>query len=172
MALSDAPPSTVVFNNPLDVTAYFTGTWKRCMEERDFGGCFQFRRTNNLMIFITSEEEGDPERRTLTWSISKSSNKEDAKLMYSMHLTEKNKREARIEYNYEGIPCDGKFITGPNAMILNHIENEEHTAVVTLTYRIVDANTVALSVAECDSKGPSRILTGIMHRIDLSAYPT
>eukprot|EP01060_Flectonema_neradi_P019450 TRINITY_DN26582_c0_g1_i1.p1 TRINITY_DN26582_c0_g1~~TRINITY_DN26582_c0_g1_i1.p1 ORF type:complete len:173 (+),score=30.53 TRINITY_DN26582_c0_g1_i1:71-589(+) len=172
MAVSDAPPSTVTFAAPLDVAGYFVGTWKRCMEERDFGGCYQFRRTNNLIIFITAEEDSDPEKRTITWSIAKTPNKEDSRVMYSMNISEKNKREASITYSYEGMPCDGKFVIGPNAMILNHVENEDYTAVVTLTYRIIDDNNVALSVAECDSKGPSRILTGMMHRIDLSSYPT
>eukprot|EP01059_Diplonema_ambulator_P014767 TRINITY_DN25744_c0_g1_i1.p1 TRINITY_DN25744_c0_g1~~TRINITY_DN25744_c0_g1_i1.p1 ORF type:complete len:184 (+),score=32.71 TRINITY_DN25744_c0_g1_i1:33-554(+) len=171
MSVSDAPPSTVVFTKPLDVVQYLKGTWKRCMEEKDFGGCFQFRRTNNIVIVISAEVSEDAGVEVLRWDIAHPGKKDELTHMYNMTIKTITDKEAAISYTYQDMPCQGRFISGPNALLLTHIDSAQCTAVVSITYRILDDNTMAVVVAECDSKGPSRLLTGIMHRVEIADYP-
>ncbi|KAJ9449595.1 hypothetical protein DIPPA_34032 [Diplonema papillatum] len=170
MTATGSPPSSVQFQRPIDVSRYLVGAWKRSLEERDFGGTFQFQRTSNLVIHIREDPAGgDGRSRVLHWTTEKTvGQRTESRIMYSMTLTAKSPTEASIAYDYEGAPCEGRFVAGPNALVMTHVDNA--AAVVSLTYRILDGNTMALSVAECDSTGPSRLLTGLMHRIDLTQY--
>eukprot|EP00754_Rhynchopus_humris_P006967 Rhum_TRINITY_DN13286_c3_g1::Rhum_TRINITY_DN13286_c3_g1_i1::g.58146::m.58146 len=159
-------------SEPCDIATYLVGTWKRCLEERDFGGAFQFKRNSNVLIQIDAVGNGACGGQVVAWKLLRSLNRGDSAVMYSMEVTPKSDTEAALTYTYEGVPCVGRFINGANALVLTHTDTGTPCAVVTITYRLIDANTMALVIAECDAASPqhSRILTGTMHRVDLSAY--
>ena len=142
------------------------------MEERDFGGAFQFRRNSNLVISVVEVEAEVGGNRRLRWSVVPAGQLSEAREMYTMELEPISTTEMRVTYSYDGQLCEGRFILGPNVLLLTHIEPSDagSSAVVSLTYRIVDSDTMALVVAECDTVGPSRLLTGSMQRVDLTRY--
>ncbi len=75
-----------------------------------------------------------------------------------------------IEWQYGGSNCSGRFFSQQNVAILEFILK---SSLVTVTYRIMDENSVAICIVEVDEKAVPSIQYGNMQRINnLDTYVT
>jgi len=75
-------------------------------------------------------------------------------------------KETQLEWQYSGTICKGTYF--PNGVaILNFILRN---SVVSVTYRIIDGDTMAVCIVEVDDKNQPTIQYGNMYRMDPSLY--
>ena len=72
-----------------------------------------------------------------------------------------------IEWQYGGEPCSGMFNPMTSTAVLNFFLK---SSTVTITYRVMDMNTLAVVIVEVDEGHSPTIQYGNMCRIDLDLY--
>eukprot|EP00644_Phytophthora_capsici_P017551 jgi/Phyca11/551420/estExt2_Genewise1Plus.C_PHYCAscaffold_420071 len=72
-----------------------------------------------------------------------------------------------MEWSFEGVTCHGVFKPEASVAILNFCLQE---SMVTITYRVLDANTMAVCIVDVDSEHTPTIQYGNMYRINPSKY--
>jgi len=153
-----------------DFYKYLLGAWKRNLEWREFGHSFSHLRTSNVAVLIEPHQKMDSELgvRYLKWSFGRTLSRNDMRTGYIMKCTSNPKTsEINLEWQYSGALCSGKFSLAVNVAVLNFsVKN----SFVTVTYRVVDADTIAVCIVEVDDKEIPTIQYGNMYRIDPSLY--
>eukprot|EP01065_Artemidia_motanka_P034271 TRINITY_DN41535_c0_g1_i1.p1 TRINITY_DN41535_c0_g1~~TRINITY_DN41535_c0_g1_i1.p1 ORF type:complete len:194 (+),score=45.29 TRINITY_DN41535_c0_g1_i1:66-584(+) len=168
-----------IIAKPMDLAPYLVGTWKRVLEERDFGGAYQYRRTPGNFLVVIKEDESRGGEKGLRWSCAASAPGSEMRPMYRMRLRPAGPTEAECTYEYKGRPCSGRFYQGPNALMLTHVHDgsddgssrpsQEPDAAMSVVYRIIDRDSMAVCVAEAEAQGPGRVQLGMMYRLDTDA---
>ncbi|CEG38458.1 -like protein [Plasmopara halstedii] len=151
-----------------DICAYLKGFWKRNLEWRHFGSGFQHLRSTNSVVFI--EEDADaarqPNTQFLRWSFGRTLKQQDLAVAYTVQFIP-DEQGIFMEWSFEGVTCHGVFKPETNVAILNFCLRE---SVVTITYRVLDANTMAVCIVDVDSEHTPTVQYGNMYRINPSKY--
>lgn len=92
--------------------------------------------------------------------------------MFRLLLLETNKfipdeQGTLMEWSFEGVTCHGIYQPQTKVAIFNFCLQE---SIVTITYRILDENTMAVCIVDVDSEHTPTIQYGNMCRIDPSKY--
>ena len=112
---------------------YITGTWKRNLEWREFGGSFRHLRTSNSVVMIEEDKNSlaGPSSRFLTWRFGKSLEPNDTVLAYSMHCqVAATGSSVRMEWTQDGSSCHGAFDPESGVASL-------YFPSLTITYRLI-----------------------------------
>ncbi|CAH0476840.1 unnamed protein product [Peronospora belbahrii] len=72
-----------------------------------------------------------------------------------------------MEWSFEGVTCHGVFKPEASVAILNFCLQE---SMVTITYRVLDVNTMAVCIVDVDSEHTPTIQYGNMYRINPAKY--
>jgi len=150
------------------------GKWKRHLRWKHLGGLYQNLRTTQTIVsideYISSVKEDGV--RYLRWSFGPSLDQNEMRYGYvtKFHRDSKSKdpnQESSIEWQYDGQPCTGGFNPATGAAVLNFLLK---TATVVITYRIMDADTVAVCIMEMDENHTPTVQMGNMCRIRPEEY--
>jgi hypothetical protein len=190
-------------SNELDIYKYLIGTWKRCLEFRQFGGLFQHLSTSNTVVQIDEvnriqQQDVDTNIRYMKWSFGKS--KSDLRFGYEMRVkpqqqlflssssssldpnsssygsifssplqlmnnpnaADQVQKQTLFEWQISGTTCQGYFYHESKVAVFNFILRN---SIVTVTYRVMDENTMAVCIAEIDDKQQPTIQYGNMYRL-------
>eukprot|EP00160_Parvularia_atlantis_P000208 Unigene10168_Nuclearia_a/m.31065 Unigene10168_Nuclearia_a/g.31065 ORF Unigene10168_Nuclearia_a/g.31065 Unigene10168_Nuclearia_a/m.31065 type:complete len:133 (-) Unigene10168_Nuclearia_a:79-477(-) len=119
------------------------------------------------MIEEHQKLDGELGARHLKWSFGRTLQRNELRGGYIMKCTHVPKTgEVQLDWQYSGVPCSGRFFPATSAIVLNFFLR---ASTVVATYRILDADTMAVCVVEVDEKEPS-ISLGNMFRLDQTAY--
>ncbi|ELR12511.1 uncharacterized protein ACA1_028150 [Acanthamoeba castellanii str. Neff] len=130
------------FNLPDDdFYKFLVGAWKRNLEWREFGGTYAHVRTSNTVVLIEEYQRLD--------------------------TTPAKNNDVYLEWQYSGDTCHGQFMDKTSVAILNFFIR---SSTVTATYRIMDADTIAVCITEVDERHKPTIQYGNMYRIDTKLY--
>jgi len=166
-----APSSSKHFHIPdNDFFTYLTGTWKRNLEWREFGGQYQHIRESNTVVSIEEyhKVDAEPGARHLKWSFGKTLSKSELYFGYIMKFVQVPRNpETYLEWTYSGTVCHGKFIPSSQVAVLNFFQPQSS---ILVTYRVVDSDTMAVCIVEVDEKQPPTLQYGNMYRIDPTLY--
>ncbi len=162
-------------DSDIDPCRYLIGSWKRSLDWRQFGGSFKRLRGTNAVVCIeeyaSSVQSGSA--RYLKWSFGKSLKPADLRFGYVMKFENPSDgdgramRDSAIEWQYCGHLCTGIFQHHTSVFVLNF---QLKTKVVVVTYRIIDANKMAVCIVEVDGRHTPSVQLGNMYRLDVSAY--
>eukprot|EP00727_Mastigamoeba_balamuthi_P003050 m51a1_g12742 hypothetical protein (102) ;mRNA; r:3079-3549 len=75
--------------------------------------------------------------------------------------------DVALEWDYLGTPCAGHYIAATGVLVLNFYQK---LSTVTVTYHVIDANTMAVCVLEVEAGKQPLMQYGNMYRIDLELY--
>eukprot|EP00164_Ancoracysta_twista_P012188 GFYU01019058.1.p1 GENE.GFYU01019058.1~~GFYU01019058.1.p1 ORF type:complete len:183 (-),score=36.68 GFYU01019058.1:687-1235(-) len=151
-----------------DFATYLVGGWKRNLEWRDFGGNFGHRRTFNTFVSIVDNGQDEDGTKYLKWSFGKSFQVEHLRFGYIMKFSPNTRgQHTKMEWRYSDTTCHGKFIPETGIASFQYFTAK---ATVVVTYRVCDADTIALCIVEVDSKNYPTVQYGNMYRIDQSLY--
>lgn len=145
---------------------YLVGSWKRTLQWRQFGGSFSHLRTSNTVVVIEEHPSSETSTRCLRWSFGKSLDPEDLLFGFVIRVST-GPGDAELEWQYKGMPCHGHY---HHATGLAMLQFNLRTSSVVITYRINDADTMAVCVVEVDEAQRSTIQYGNMYRLDPSLY--
>jgi hypothetical protein len=111
---------------------------------------------------------GEPNVRHLKWSFGSSMNRKDLRFGYVMRVLSSHERpDLRLEWEYIGVPCRGEYLASTAVAVLNFWQPG---STVTVTYRVLDQDTMAVCVVEAEAGKPAIIQYGNMLRLDPEAY--
>ncbi|CAM9569440.1 unnamed protein product [Scytosiphon promiscuus] len=147
-----------------DICRFLLGSWKRNLEWREFGPGFQHVRTSNSLVAVEPCKDAavEPDTRILDWRFG--SDLDEMKLGFSMQFfPPQEDGEVAVEWSYKGRVCHGDF--SPAAAVLSLAFRDDEGVVSNATYRAVDANTMAVCIAEVDSRHTPVIQYGYMCRL-------
>ncbi|KAF4324120.1 hypothetical protein BBO99_00001792 [Phytophthora kernoviae] len=165
-----AAPSNVVRYEVAngDFCAYLKGFWKRNLEWRHFGSSFKHLRSTNNVVFIEEDLDAarQPNTTFLRWSFGRTHKKQDLASAYTVQFIP-DEQGTFMEWSFEGVTCHGVFKPEASVAILNFTLQE---SMVTITYRVLDANTMAVCIVDVDSEHTPTIQYGNMYRINPSKY--
>ncbi|KAJ0391934.1 hypothetical protein P43SY_011225 [Pythium insidiosum] len=183
-AASPAPaPNAVRYAIPNgDFCSYLKGCWKRNLEWRHFGASFKLLRSTNNVVFIEEDPDAarQPNTQFLKWSFGRSHKKQDLVSAYTIQVGRDVRCALRVsvshfgvvfdghqfipdeegtfmEWSFEGVTCHGVFKPEASVAIFNFCLQE---SMVTITYRILDANTMAVCIVDVDSEHTPTIQYG------------
>ncbi|CAN0001555.1 unnamed protein product [Pylaiella littoralis] len=100
----------------------------------------------------------EPGTKLVNWRFGSDPN--EMQLGFSMQFFPGANGEATVEWNYKGRVCRGDF--SPAAAALSLSFRDDEGTVSNATYRAVDANTMAVCLAEVDSRHTPVIQYGYM----------
>ncbi|KUF96179.1 Thymidylate kinase [Phytophthora nicotianae] len=163
--MSAAPANVVGYDVPNgDFCAYLKGFWKRNLEWRRFGASFKHLRSTNNIVFIEEDLDAarQPNTQFLRWSFGRTLKQQDLASAYTVQFIP-DEQGTFMEWSFEGVTCHGVFKPEANVAILNFCLQE---SMVTITYRVLDANTMAVCIVDVDSEHTPTIQYG---NIDLEA---
>ncbi|OQS02568.1 hypothetical protein THRCLA_21388 [Thraustotheca clavata] len=151
-----------------DLCSYLLGTWKRTLEWRNFGSTYKHLRTSNNVVLIEEDTMAakQPGTRFLKWSFGRGIRKNELTNAYTIQFIP-DEQGMFMEWSFEGVTCHGLFKPESSVAIFNFCLQE---SLVTITYRILDANTMAVCIIDVDSEHTPTIQYGNMYRIDPSKY--
>ncbi|TYZ68889.1 hypothetical protein PybrP1_012593 [[Pythium] brassicae (nom. inval.)] len=151
-----------------DFGAFLQGFWKRNLEWRSFGGAFQHLRATNNVVLIEEDVDAahQPNTRFLKWSFGRTHKRQDLVSAYTIQFIP-DEQGTFMEWSFEGVTCHGVFKPEASVAIFNFCLQE---SMVTITYRILDANTMAVCIVDVDSEHTPTIQYGNMYRINPSKY--
>ncbi|KAG6966876.1 hypothetical protein JG687_00004608 [Phytophthora cactorum] len=149
-----------------DFCAYLKGFWKRNLEWRRFGASFKHLRSTNNIVFIEEDLDAarQPNTQFLRWSFGRTLKQQDLASAYTVQFIP-DEQGTFMEWSFEGVTCHGVFKPEANVAILNFCLQE---SMVTITYRVLDANTMAVCIVDVDSEHTPTIQYGNMYRINPS----
>ncbi|KAF1321168.1 hypothetical protein FI667_g12035, partial [Globisporangium splendens] len=175
-----------------DFCGFLKGFWKRNLEWRHFGGSFKHLRSTNNVVFIEEDLDAahQPNTQFLKWSFGRTHKKEDLVSAYTIQVGVDNcgyssmatlsyhafvfaigyeqfipdEQGTFMEWSFEGVTCHGVFKPESSVAIFNFCLQE---SMVTITYRILDANTMAVCIVDVDSEHTPTIQYG---NIELIKY--
>lgn len=167
----------------IDIYRYLIGTWKRCLEYRQFGGLFQHLSTSNTIVLIEEYNrvqdisDVSPNARYLRWSFGNSTNRSDLQFGYEMKVMAGTGNVSPLSNGSivnSALP-PSLFQTPDQAqkqttfewhisgtLCRGHYYHESKVAIfnfilkssiVTVTYRIIDESTMAVAIIEVDNSG-------------------
>ena len=149
------------FHAPENFCQYLVGSWKRNLEWRHFGGSFQHLRTSNTIVAI-EEYKGiaapDPGVQYLKWSFGKSLAKNCLRFGYVMKFIP-DAQGMFMEWKYADNRCHGMFQPSSSVAILNFFLQ---SSTVTITYRVMGPDTMAVCIVEVDGRHTPTIQYGNM----------
>eukprot|EP01113_Clastostelium_recurvatum_P007962 TRINITY_DN1372_c0_g1_i2.p1 TRINITY_DN1372_c0_g1~~TRINITY_DN1372_c0_g1_i2.p1 ORF type:complete len:161 (-),score=29.40 TRINITY_DN1372_c0_g1_i2:372-854(-) len=125
-----------------DFYTFLTGTWKRNLEWREFGGQYQHLRSSNTVVSIEEYHKVDAEAgaRHLKWSFGKTLSKNELHFGYVMKFVQVPRNpETYLEWTYTGTVCHGKFLPATQVAVLNFFQS--HSTVL-VTYRVIDPDSM------------------------------
>ncbi|GAB9477715.1 hypothetical protein Gpo141_00014848, partial [Globisporangium polare] len=151
-----------------DFCGFLKGFWKRNLEWRHFGGSFKHLRATNNVVFIEEDRDAahQPNTQFLKWSFGRTHKTQDLVSAYTIQFIP-DEQGTFMEWSFEGVTCHGVFKPESSVAIFNFCLQE---SMVTITYRILDANTMAVCIVDVDSEHTPTIQCGNMYRIDPSKY--
>ncbi|KAF4035815.1 hypothetical protein GN244_ATG12158 [Phytophthora infestans] len=161
-SVSAAPDNVVRYDVPNgDFCAYLKGFWKRNLEWRRFGASFKHLRSTNNIVFIEEDLDaaGQPNTQFLRWSFGRTLKQQDLSSAYTVQFIP-DEQGTFMEWSFEGVTCHGVFKLEANVAILNFCLQE---SMVTITYRVLDANTMAVCIVDVDSEHTPTIQYGNMY---------
>ncbi|CAH0517671.1 unnamed protein product [Peronospora belbahrii] len=167
--MSTIPTNVMRFNVPNgDFCAYLKGYWKRNLEWRHFGTSFKHLRSTNNVVLIEEDLDAarQPNTQFLRWSFGRTHKKEDLASAYTVQFIP-NEQGTFMEWSFEGVTCHGVFKPEASVAILNFCLQE---SMVTITYRVLDVNTMAVCIVDVDSEHTPTIQYGNMYRINPAKY--
>ncbi|KAF1780097.1 HAD-like domain [Phytophthora cactorum] len=143
-----------------DFCAYLKGLWKRNLEWRRFGASFKHLRSTNNIVFIEEDLDAarQPNTQFLRWSFGRTLKQQDLASAYTVQFIP-DEQGTFMEWSFEGVTCHGVFKPEANVAILNFCLQE---SMVTITYRVLDANTMAVCIVDVDSEHTPTIQYGNM----------
>ncbi|CAM9356315.1 unnamed protein product [Ascophyllum nodosum] len=132
-----------------DICGYLLGVWKRTLEWREFGPSFEHIRTSNSLVTVHDCPDAavEPGTRLLDWCFG--TELDDVKLAFTMQFFP-GPDETVVEWDNKGRVCRGDF--NPAAAVLSLSFRDDDGLVSNATYRILDANTMTLCLAEVDKR--------------------
>ncbi|CAK5160331.1 unnamed protein product, partial [Aphanomyces euteiches] len=144
-----------------DFSAYLVGTWKRTLEWRNFGSTFSHVRTTNNVVVIEEDTSAakQPNTRFLKWSFGRGLRKNELTYAYTIQFIP-DEQGTFMEWSFEGVTCHGLFKPESSVAIFNFCLQD---SMVTITYRILDANTMAVCIVDVDSDHTPTIQYGNMY---------
>ncbi|EWM28510.1 hypothetical protein Naga_100131g1 [Nannochloropsis gaditana] len=146
--------ATLVYQVPGgDFGAYLLGPWKRTLECREFGKSYEHQRTSNSVVVIEHAVgvAAEPPTYFLNWKFGRSLEEEDLKLGFCMHFMQ-DPDITNLEWRFEEHKCHGWFLPSISVATLNFRSYDRST---TVTYRVVDEDTMAVSIVEVESQRSS-----------------
>ncbi|GLD97452.1 hypothetical protein PINS_up006136 [Pythium insidiosum] len=151
-----------------DFCSYLKGFWKRNLEWRHFGASFKLLRSTNNVVQIEEDPDAarQPNTQFLKWSFGRSHKKQDLVSAYTIQFIP-DEEGTFMEWSFEGVTCHGVFKPEASVAIFNFCLQD---SMVTITYRILDANTMAVCIVDVDSEHTPTIQYGNMYRIDPTKY--
>eukprot|EP00002_Diphylleia_rotans_P005386 TRINITY_DN14518_c0_g1_i1.p2 TRINITY_DN14518_c0_g1~~TRINITY_DN14518_c0_g1_i1.p2 ORF type:complete len:184 (-),score=35.38 TRINITY_DN14518_c0_g1_i1:179-730(-) len=153
-----------------DIHSFLVGHWKRNLEWREFGNEFKLLRNSNTVVVIEdSPQKGDSNVgfRFLKWTFGKTLGS-DFVSGYLMKLDPPaHSGETNLEWKSSGTVCRGQYIPQAGLIVMNFILR---SSTVIVTYRIVDADALAVAIVEVDDRSQPTIQYGHMYRIDPELY--
>eukprot|EP01012_Entosiphon_sulcatum_P067803 TRINITY_DN97643_c0_g1_i1.p2 TRINITY_DN97643_c0_g1~~TRINITY_DN97643_c0_g1_i1.p2 ORF type:complete len:184 (+),score=45.31 TRINITY_DN97643_c0_g1_i1:97-648(+) len=154
----------------LDFGKFLLGTWKRNLECHEFQGKYALLSAHNIVALVEEFSRGDAENgvRYLKWSFGKTFQRSDLRQVYDMKVVAKpGSKEVQLEWQFQGFPCKGVYYHHNRVAVLNFVTP---TTLVTVTYRVLDASTMAVCVVEVVDGQPPTVQFGSMYRIDPENY--
>lgn len=157
---------------PRDFFGYLTGFWKRNLEWRELGGQYEFLRTSNTVVHVEEQQLliGEPGARALKWAFGSSLSRRDLRIGYVMRVLpapDGASGDMRFEWEHAGTPCRGEYFASTGVAVLRFFQR---ASTVTVTYRVLDADAMAVVVVEAEAGKPAILQLGTMLRIDAEAY--
>ncbi|CCI48769.1 unnamed protein product [Albugo candida] len=151
-----------------DFAKYLIGHWKRNLDWRHFGGSFKHLRVTNNVVLIEEDDDAaaQPSTKFLRWSYGKTCKLQDLTAAYSIQFLPSDECTF-MEWSFEGVKCHGVFTNVSNVATLNFCLP---TAMVTITYRVLDRDTMAVCIVDVDNDHTPTIQFGHMYRIDPEKY--
>jgi hypothetical protein len=128
---------------------------------------FPHLRTSNTVVKIEEYKTAavvEPGTRLLKWSFG--ADLDTLAYGYVIRFSHEDDM-TKLEWQYGGESCTGIFNSGTSTAVLNFFLR---TSTLTITYRILDANTLAVTIVEVDEANTPCIQFGQMLRFDESTY--
>jgi len=154
-----------------DFFKYFTGTWKRNLEWVEFGRSFShFTNTNSFIKMEECVVPGAPKNiKYGNWYFGPALDQLQFGYRMKFDNTKENNDygETSLMWDYQGSRCDGRFFPNTGVVVLNFFLE---TSVVTSTYRILDANSMAVCTCEVIRGKAPVIQYGNLYRLDPRLY--
>jgi len=154
-----------------DFFKYFKGTWKRNLEWIEFGRSFShFSNSNSIIKMDECEVLGAPKNiRYGNWYFGPSLDQLQFtyRMKFDSNKENNDNGETSLNWDYQGCRCDGKFFPNTGVVVLNFFLD---SSVVTATYRIIDAHSMAVCTCEVIRGRPPVVQYGNLYRLDSNLY--
>jgi hypothetical protein len=132
-------------------------------EWRIFGSNFPHLRTSNTVVKVEaySSAAQEPNVRLLKWSFGKSLDADELRFGYVIRFAhEPTSEQTRLDWQYGGESCQGVYNSVTRTAVLNFFLR---TSTVTITYRVLDADSMACTIVEVDESSAPTIQYGHMY---------
>ena len=131
-----------------------SGTFKRCLEWRDFGMSFETRTSSNDVVVVEEAQRLDNGVRMMKWSFGRSVS--EVKFAFLARVTpdadDHDEGVARIDWQYSGHTCWGTFHEKTGVTTLQFPLQDSSK---TVTYRRIDDDTYAVCIVDVDAERSS-----------------
>lgn len=144
-----------------DFGAYICGIWKRNLEWRHFGGAFGHVTNTNVLVCVEDVSSSHQHDRQLKWSFGTSTKKTDLRTAYTMKLIP-DTDGTFLEWKLGEGSGTGTFRPDVSVCVLQFFMPG---STVTVTYRPMDGDTMAVNIVEVSARGPPTIQFGTMTRL-------
>jgi hypothetical protein len=155
-----------------DLGAFLQGVWKRTLVHRHFGGAFSLEESSNTIVAIERSVKDAGARRgeavTLRWSFGThlSTLENDLHFGFETKLVPDTVGTA-IMFQYHGRQCTGHFYPSASLTTLQFVFED---GIAMVTYRAMDANTMAVCIVEAREKATPTVQLGHLFRLREEAY--
>ena len=155
----------------MNIAQHLSGLWKRTLEWREFGGPFSFVRTTNTVVLVEMVPPATSDApAVLRWYFGSSPRKSDLRLGYSMEVfITSSGGDARFQWEYGGSRCVGQYCAATGVV---HLPFLQRNSSLFVTLRLLDPETIAVSILEAETGNTGLVQMGNMFRLDPSLYPS
>ena len=136
---------------------FLKGTWKRTLAWHGFGGDFACQRVTNSVIKISAVQDAlaEPGTTFLRWTFGEGRGEGSFTIQFLPSGTQ------CVLVSQDG-ETDGGVYKAPLGLMTVRFAGDHSEA--TVTYRILDADTLAVCVVQADAEGNSTVQLGNMTR--------
>eukprot|EP00300_Choanocystis_sp_HF-7_P033026 c4514_g1_i1.p6 GENE.c4514_g1_i1~~c4514_g1_i1.p6 ORF type:complete len:128 (+),score=20.15 c4514_g1_i1:296-679(+) len=125
-------------------------------------------QTSNTVVEISEvggrplSADGGPADRLLRWVFAKTKGDVATSHSYVMQVARiGSTRDSSMDWELSGVRCSGRFVAKNLTAACNSLLP---TSTISTTYRVQDANTIAVCVVEVDERAEPKLQYGLMVR--------
>ena len=147
------------------LAALLLGTWSRALAVRDLASGALLRASNSTLRIeaLADDAAAAPGTAWLQWHHAPDDEAAAAQPWLSMNVHEADyDRQVRVEWSYGDRRQEGWFDEAAQTLTMT-FKLPAHS--VTYTYRVLDPDTLAVCVVDCDARHAPTVQTGLMRRV-------